>query len=115
MRYTKDELIKFENTLKENGYKSIRGHLKTEDYGWWKSFGKDSEGYQLAFLVYDFSKFPNYDSDYSYSIMNEFILNSNQFVSRVDMSISDEKMTFSEFEEFSYKFYILIKKSFKTA
>lgn len=111
MRFTKENLNEFEDKLKSNGYKSIRGHLKTEDYGWWKTFGGDN-GYQIAFLIYDFSKYPDYPSDLSIGIQNEFILNKNQLVDRVDMTISDDKMTFSEFEDFSYEFYRLINKFF---
>jgi hypothetical protein len=112
MKFTKDELIKFEADLKQNGYRRISTHLKTEDYGWWKSFGNEG-GYQIAFLVYDFSKYPLNADNRPIGIQNEFILNDNPVISRVDMTIYDDRMTFEEFENFSYYFYKTINQYFK--
>ena len=67
MRFNKENVSEFISELENNGYKKYGGCLKNEDFGYWKSFGvrKDEYGdatfnYQIAFLFYDFSKYPAY-------------------------------------------------------
>lgn len=119
MHYTKDELIKFEKTLEEAGYKKMSGHYKNEDYAWWKSFYHDERDeyddkvskYQIAFMVYDFGKYHIQPKDQKhYSIACEYLSSSD--VRRYDMTISSVD-TYQEFEELCEKFYDLIENTFK--
>ena len=103
----KEELLKKEYTYYQ------KQTWKSCDSIFWKSFHKthDEFGekvipYQIGFAIYDFSKYPQYDFPKSISIQYEFLLGSDQYkVYRLDLSISDSKMTIEEFEEFCENLY----------
>lgn len=108
----KKELEKFEAYLVSKGYVRFRGHFKSEDYGYWKSFdvkyddnGDKEVGYQIAILIYDFSKYEAAKLN-PYSCQFDFISgsNGNKF-ERVDMSITDSKISIGGYEGFCEGFY----------
>lgn len=110
MKLTVEQLEKFEAILPEMGYKKMKGHYKTEDYAWWKScnitrdeYGDKKIGYQIALLVFDFGKYPNFPDAYI-GIQFEMILSENK-VNRVDVSLSDDNITVSDFEDFCAEMY----------
>jgi len=113
MRFNKEELEKFELELIEKGYKKYFSKYKNEDYCYWKSFGitydEDNDKiiqYQIGLLVYDFSKYSNLpEFQEPFSVSYEFILGRNDKIDRVDLSISDIKLTIEKFEEISLNFY----------
>jgi len=109
MRIAKEEVIKFESRLIEKGYRRFSGHYKKEDHGYWKSFHlyKDEHGdtereYQIAILFYDFTK---YDIKENVAIQFEFLLANEEYVDRMDFSITDDHMTVEKFEEICEKLY----------
>ena len=119
MRYNKETLEVFEKALVEKGYNKIEGHYKSEEYGWWKSFhvtyDEDNDkviGFQVAFLVYNHGKYARFDGAEPFSVACEFLLGNNEFVSRVDLSISDDKITAEQFEKLCEKFYKNICKNY---
>ena len=117
MQLKKEEVQNIIVTLESKGYVRYKGHYKSEDYWYWKQFdvkykdGDKSIGYQIAFLFYDFSKYPQYTNQHPIGIQYEFLLGNNKFVDRCDFLISDDRMTFDEFEKISKKFYTTIYKS----
>ncbi len=118
MRYTKEEFAIVEPKFLEMGYRKFSGNgLKHEDYGFWKSFDvtKDADGekvigYQVAFLIYDFSKYDNFREKESIGIQFEFnTQNESIATSGFQASISDDKMSFEEFEKFCANLYAFLK------
>lgn len=110
MKLTVEQLEKFEATLPGMGYKKMKGHYRNEDYAWWKScdvtydeHGDKKIGYQIALLVFDFSKYPNFPDAYI-GVQFELLISENK-VSRVDMSVSDDKLTVEDFEDFCAEMY----------
>ena len=100
MYYNKVPVEKFEKM----GYRKHSGHYKNEDFGYWKTF----DGYQIAFLVYDFSKYSDWP-DKPFGFQYEFISKGDM---RIDMTTCNT-MTFKEFEILCKKFYKLIVKPLK--
>lgn len=112
MRFPKDNLENFGDYLESRDYIKKNGHYKTEDYGYWKSFeiakdvnGNEKPGYQIGLLIYDFSKYPNCKDEKPYRVQYEFMLGKNEFVNRVDFSVSDDKMSPKDFEKLCAVFY----------
>ena len=108
MKFNKENLIEFEDSLITRGYKKYnRQKYKNSDYAFWKPFGlkQDDFGekfiqYQIGVLIYDFSKYPQHTDTNPISCSFEFNLCDNSFASRADLSTTDEQMTISEFESF---------------
>lgn len=112
MRFTKEEAENFEKILIKRGYRKFIQHYKHEDYLYWKSFerkvdeeGEKTEGYSVGFAFYDWSKYPQHTDRKCISVALEFVLGQELGVDRLDISVSDDKMTMEEFEDFSKKFY----------
>lgn len=109
MHFKKEKLEPFIKSLEKRGYRKYVQHHKSEDYGMWKMLGfsvdEDGEkrgGYQVAFFVYDWTKYSQHaanDVGYDVGISFEFYLCMNGYVDRLDLSISDDKMTVEEFEK----------------
>jgi hypothetical protein len=111
MRFNKENVSEFISELEKRSYKRYSGSLKNEDYGYWKSFGikKDEFGdatfnYQIAFLFYDFSKYPSYVGE-PIGVQCDFVMNGTDEISRLDLSLSEDKMTVDVFEELCKDFY----------
>lgn len=111
MRFNKENVSELISELEKREYKRYRGHLKNEDFGYWKSFGvrKDEFGdatfnYQIAFLFYDFSKYPAYVGE-PIGVQCDFVLNGTDEISRLDLSLGEDKMTVEVFEELCKDFY----------
>jgi hypothetical protein len=114
MQLLPTEFEKLKEKLLQKGYTHYENQpWKSCDSIFWKSFHKtyDEFGekiipYQIGYAVYDFRKYPQYDFPKSISIQYEFLLGADQFkVDRLDLSISDSKMTIEEFEEFCENLY----------
>lgn len=55
---TDKELKAIENELQKRGYRKWTVCLTSEEsYGWFKTFGSEVNGYQIAFRVWDFCKY----------------------------------------------------------
>lgn len=102
MKLSTEQLVEFVSSLEKNGYKKINGHYKSEDYGYWKT----DDGYQIAILVYDFTKFPTNNVHKSdIGIQYEFLLNNNPNIDRMDLTVSDKKLTVQQFENICNALY----------
>jgi hypothetical protein len=111
MRFKQEELDDVCVILEEKGYKKYRGHYKNEDFSFWKSFettfdedGDKKGGYQIALLFYDYSKYLN-SEETNFGVQFEFVLNNNELIDRMDLSVSDSNMDFDGFENLSSEFY----------
>jgi hypothetical protein len=107
MKYTKEKSKEFESYLKEKGYFKYVQNYKNEDYLYWKSF--DKRDYSVGFAFYDFSKYPQFKEKYPISISLEFMLGVNADIDRLEISISDDRISVEEFEKFCSKFYDFYK------
>ena len=108
MKFNKEKAEEFESFLKERGYDKYVQHFKSEDYLYWKSFERIERGkggYSVGFAFYDFAKYPQFKEENTMSISFEFMLGVNPNIDRMDLTISDNKITVEEFEEFCRKFY----------
>ena len=112
MRYSQSEFEELTKKLIEKGYTHYKQQKwKSSDSIFWKSFHKtyDEDGdkiipYQVGFAVYDFSKYQHVNE--GISISYEFLIGADLYkIDRLDLSISDSKMTIEEFEEFCEKLY----------
>lgn len=112
MRLTKQQAADMEALLTERGYRRYTGHYKSEDYGYWKSFertldadGEYHGGYQLAVLFYDFSKYPDCRDEAPVGMQYEILVNGQDTIDRLDVSISDETFPVESAEAFAAMFY----------
>ena len=112
MRFTNDTVKAFEDSLINRGYKKYKQNYRREDYMYWKSFERDEDnrkGYSVGFAFYDWNKYPQYSEFETYSVALHFLLGNDLGIDRLDVDITDDKMTVEEFEEFCaelYKFYL---------
>jgi hypothetical protein len=112
MRFTKQQAEDIGASLTERGYRRYTGHYKSEDYGYWKSFertldadGEYHGGYQLAVLFYDFSKYPDFLDEAPVGTQYEILVNGQDTIARLDVSISDETFPIEGAEAFAAAFY----------
>lgn len=112
MRYSQSEFEKLTEKLIEKGYRHYKQQKwKSSDSIFWKSFHKtyDEDGekiipYQVGFAVYDFSKFQQVHE--GISIAYEMLIGADSYkIDRLDLTITDSKMTIEEFEEFCENLY----------
>lgn len=102
MKLSKEQLSELSIHLEKIGYSMHKGHYKSEDHGWWKA----EKGYQMAVLVYDFSKYPtNLVHKAPIGIQFEFILDRNDYLDRMDFTVSDRNITVEQFEILCGEFY----------
>jgi len=125
MKFTKKEELEYCELLESKGYIKFKGHYKSEDYGYWKSFEyyEDSDGerrfeYQIAILFFDFGKYPNYKGEKPIGTQFEYIGNTEEYISRLDFYASDDYVGVDEFEKMANHFYHqmiigYVKKNFK--
>lgn len=113
MTYTQLEAEKLHEILKEKGYNQyFQQKWKNADYVFWKSFDKkyddygDKEvGYQVGLAFYDYSKH-NIFLENHIAVAYELLIGENSIkYSRIDLTITDSKMTIDEFEKFCEDFY----------
>ena len=112
MILNKENSEKFEEFLKERGYKKYVQNYKNEDYLYWKSFKRTEEkkdGYSVGFSFYDFSKYPQYKEENPIHVSYEFRLGKNELVDRIDLTVKDDRITVEGFEDFCEKFYQFYK------
>lgn len=96
---TKEELDKFEKELSIRGYKKYPPYNGSK-YAWFKSFGEskydeDRSNYQIAFSVWDFSKYADKDNRFvenPYSVSPE-VLTSRTIDERVDLALASTMVT----------------------
>lgn len=108
----KEEWIEFEKDLKQNGYRNY-SFYKNADYNYFKSFGKskyeeDRSSYQVAFLIYDYSKYNNIDKILKDSPVNiqPMIMISRTIGERIDLEILlDDNSDIKRVEELAESFY----------
>lgn len=114
MKFNKQECEQFETCLKEKGYTKYVQHFKNEDYLYWKSFERIERGkggYSVGVSFYDFSKYPQFKEQKPISIQFQFMLGLNDDVDRMDLTISDDRFSVTDFENFCKKFYDFYKQN----
>lgn len=91
---TKEELIEFEKDLKQNGYNEYYFY-NNADSNYFKSFGKNKnkyeEGrslYQVAFSIYDYSKYNNINLKDNPVNIQPTIMISRTINERIDLEIT---------------------------
>lgn len=120
MKFNKETVGAFEQSLLERGYRKYVQHFKNEDYLYWKGFEKDEnrdKGYSVGFAFYDYSKYPQFPDSECISVSLEFMLGNHNGVDRLDTTITDDRITVEEFEDFCagiYKFYLTTEISKRT-
>ena len=108
MRFNTEQCVAFEKILKERGYTKYVQHFKNEDYLYWKSFERIERGkggYSVGFAFYDFSKYPQCPYETTIAISFEYMLGVNPNIDRMDLTISDDRMTIEKFESLCKNFY----------
>jgi len=86
MNFSKKELESFITELESRGYKKYRGHYKSEDFGYWKS----NEVYQIAYLIYDYSKYPQH-TEKQIGIQMECLMKEDKSkIDRIDFMCCDD-------------------------
>ena len=112
MKFTPKQFEKFEIYLVNLGYRKYNQNLRMEDFAYWKSFESDEDrknGYSVGLLVYDLSKYPQFSQKDSISISLEFMLGNNDKIDRLDLTISDDRVSVEQFEDFCKKFFEFYK------
>ena len=112
MRFTKKQFEQFEIELVNLGYRKYKQDVKNEDFAYWKSFERDENrqnGYSVGLFFYDLSKYHQFTQKENISCSLEFMLGNNEKVDRLDITISDDKITLKQFEAFCKKFFEFYK------
>lgn len=111
MKFTKLQFEIFEQKLIKKGYKKYNQKHRESDLQYFKTFrDNDKKAYLVCVLVYDWNKYPQLiHNNLVISVMLEFMLVNEHKVSRLDLTMSDDKYSLDGFEKFSAKFYNLIK------
>jgi hypothetical protein len=91
------------------GYRKHAGHYKNEDFGYWKTIYDDEEKvYQIGILVYDFSKHQHIPEEQKrIGVQYECLLLETD--TRIDLSVSDNKIEIERFEIMARAFYETMK------
>jgi len=108
MRFTPKQFEKFEVFILNLGYRKYVQNVKNEDFAYWKPFERDENkknGYSVGLFFYDWSKYPQFTKKENISCSLEFMLRNNDLVDRLDLTISDDRITIEQFEIFCKKFY----------
>ncbi len=108
MTLTNQQGKELETSLIEKGYKKYSQNFKNADFIYWKNFDKDKNkqgGYSVGFSFYDWSAYPQYNLEKTIGVSLSFLLGNNQRVDSMDLSISDDKITIQQFEDFCAEFY----------
>jgi hypothetical protein len=117
MQFTEANALAFEKKLIDSGYVKYFQNFHNSDFCLWKTFEKEFDedgdsfgGYMVGFAFYDFSKYPQCNNPAPISVNYHFLMGNDPNVSRLDMTVSDDKMTVKQFEKFSRDFYKMWKK-----
>jgi hypothetical protein len=117
MQFTEANALAFEKKLIDSGYKKYFQDFKRSDFCLWKTFEKEFDedgdsfgGYMVGFAFYDYTKYPQYNGSSPISVSYNFLMGSDPNVDRLDMTVSDDKMTLKQFEKFCHDFYKMWKK-----
>jgi hypothetical protein len=112
MNFTPTEALVFERDLIKKGYKKTYRSFENSDYVFWKGFEKEYDefddeivGYQIGLTFYDFTRYHHNSDLRPISMGYHFILGNNSKVNRMNITISDDKMTVEKFEDFCKDFY----------
>lgn len=108
-----------EGLLQEKGYKFYKGHLTSEDFYYYKTFGKGDnpyeEGrsnYQILFRVWDWTQYERYLKDHDYGV-DVTIMVSRTTDERVELELSHDGQPISYFENKAESFYEWVTKNFE--
>ena len=108
-----------EGLLQEKGYKIYKGHLTSEDFYYYKHFGKRDnlyeEGrsnYQILFRVWDWTEYDHRRKDNDYGI-DVTIMVSRTADERVELELPHEGNPISYFENKAESFYEWVTKNFE--
>lgn len=112
MQFNHASAYDFEQKLLQSGYRKYIQNYRKEDYMYWKGFDKQTDqdgdsfgGYSVGFAIYDFSKFEHYNQPDPIHISFHFLLGNNSMVNRLDIEVTDDKITIEKFEKFCSDFY----------
>lgn len=101
-------LIDLDTDLYSKGYRKYKQNYKNEDFCYWKTF--NNKQYQVGLLLYDFRKYMDRDPIGCNRIGIQYQCMILEFDNRMDLSVSDDKISLEKFEEISKDFYICMKK-----
>jgi len=104
MKFDSGDCMLFEAKLFALGYRKYSQSFENADYCYWKTFDKtdNSTGYQVGFTFYDLTPFSPTGKIH---VGFHFMLGNNSKIDRLDITISDQKMTVEKFEKFCEGFY----------
>jgi hypothetical protein len=115
MRFTPKEFEKFENELIELGYRKFNQKQENSDFQYFKNKeytvvdGEKDGGYLCGLYFYDWSKYPQFTEKVCISCSLNFILNPNDIIERLDITITDDEISIARFEMFCKNFYKFFK------
>jgi len=112
MKFTPKQFEKFETEILKLGYRKYKQTFKESDFQFWKSFERgenNQNGYSIGLAFYDWGKYPQFTQKENISCSLEFMLGNNEIVDRLDLSVSDDKITIGQFEDFCKNFYAFYK------
>lgn len=108
-----------EGLLQEKGYRFNKGRLTSENFYYYKTFGKGDnpyeEGrsnYQILFRVWDWTQYDHRRKDHDYDV-DVTILVSRTTNERVELELLHEGNPISYFENKAESFYEWVTKNFE--
>lgn len=108
---TTEEYLKWEKEAIERGYKKYNATSSTNDYSYFKTIGKDDDGYKymIEWRVWDWHKYIGRDpslAERPYSLEVNIIPDSCKYDMRLDFLIGDPlKFGFDKIEEIAEHFH----------
>ena len=116
---TTQQFYVLEGLLQEKGYKFYNGHLTSEDFYYYKPFGKGDnlyeEGrsnYQILFRVWDWTQYAHRPKDNDYGI-DVTIMASRTADERAELELLYDGQPISYFENKAESFYEWVTKNFE--
>ncbi len=115
---TKEQYLRFEERLTENGYLKYKGYIVNEDYYFCKGFqyitdeyGDREPAYQVIYSVWDNTKYVHVPDYHKFGICARVILSVS--CGRIDLELTADSFDIKEFETNAASFYEWVKANFK--
>lgn len=107
MQFTPIEAHIFQQKLIALGYRKHIQNFQNSDYVYWKTFNKENKnvGYKIGYAFYDLSPYTHNHDPKPVHLSYHFMLGNNSKINRLDITISDDRMSIEDFEKFCEDFY----------
>lgn len=108
---TGQQYEKFKAAIEEKGYKlrNVRGTIHNEHFYYYKGFDYNMEadewGYQIIFLVWDWSEYPSMIANADHFGVEPLIITDSHEWPRIDLQLTNDNFDVDKVEQYFHDFY----------